>query len=74
MLIGDLIRRRGDVIADTEELSRKLSAAVEQHRSAGIELPESPEDLMDHKPVDSEPGGDGGHRDRGRRGARGRRD
>jgi len=55
VLIGDLIRRRGDVIADTEELSRKLSAAVEQHRSAGIELPESPEDLMDHGPVDSEP-------------------
>ena len=25
VLIGDLIRRRGDVIADTEELSRKLS-------------------------------------------------
>ena len=39
-LIGDLIRRREDVIADTEELSRKLTAAVEQHRAAGFELPE----------------------------------
>jgi DivIVA domain-containing protein len=39
-LIGDLIRRREDVIADTEELSGKLTAAVEQHRAAGFELPE----------------------------------
>jgi DivIVA domain-containing protein len=35
-LIGNLIRRRDDVIADTEELSRKLSAAVEQHRSTDL--------------------------------------
>jgi DivIVA domain-containing protein len=39
-LIGDLIRRREDVIADTEELSRKLSTAVEQHRSEDLQLPE----------------------------------
>jgi DivIVA domain-containing protein len=39
-LIGDLIRRRDDVISDTEELSRKLADAVEQHRAAGFELPE----------------------------------
>jgi DivIVA domain-containing protein len=39
-LIGDLIRRRDDVITDTEELSRKLTAAVEQHRAADFELPE----------------------------------
>jgi DivIVA domain-containing protein len=37
-LIGDLIRRRNDVIADTEALAGKLSTAVEQHRSE--ELPE----------------------------------
>ena len=39
-LIGNLISRRDDVMADTEELSRKLSAAVEQHRAAGFDLPE----------------------------------
>jgi len=39
-LVGDLIRRREDVIADTEELSRKLSTAVEQHRSEDLQLPE----------------------------------
>jgi DivIVA domain-containing protein len=47
-VIGNLIRRREDVIADTEELSRKLSVAVEQHRST---------DLRD---LDSPPGGDDG--------------
>jgi DivIVA domain-containing protein len=41
-LIGDLLRRRDDVMADTEELSRKLSTAVEQHRSR-FELPAGPE-------------------------------
>lgn len=40
-LIGDLIRRREDVIADTEELTRKLTTAVEQHRTENLELPES---------------------------------
>ena len=39
-LIGDLIRRREDVIADTEELSRKLTVAVEQHRSEEMQMPE----------------------------------
>ena len=39
-LIGDLIRRREDVIADTEELAGKLSTAVEQHRSEELQLPE----------------------------------
>jgi DivIVA domain-containing protein len=37
-LIGDLIRRRNDVIADTDELAGKLKTAVEQHRAE--ELPE----------------------------------
>jgi DivIVA domain-containing protein len=46
-LLGDLLRRRDDVMADTEELSRKLSAAVEQHRAAGFEPPEPPEQLDD---------------------------
>jgi DivIVA domain-containing protein len=45
-VVGNLIRRREDVIADTEELSRKLSIAVEQHRST---------DLRD---LDSLPGGE----------------
>jgi len=42
-LIGDLLRRRDDVMTDTEALSQKLAAAVEQHRSAGFELPPAPE-------------------------------
>jgi DivIVA domain-containing protein len=54
-LIGDLIRRREDVIADTEELSRKLTGAVEQHRAAGFELPEPVEPPAAHEDV--EPGG-----------------
>jgi DivIVA domain-containing protein len=39
-VIADLIRRRDDVIADTEELSAKLTAAVSQHRSGAFEPPE----------------------------------
>lgn len=39
-LIGDLLRRREDVIADTEELAGKLSTAVQQHRSEDLQLPE----------------------------------
>jgi DivIVA domain-containing protein len=35
-IVGNLIRRRDDVIADTEELSRKLAIAVEQHRSTDL--------------------------------------
>jgi DivIVA domain-containing protein len=47
-LIGDLIRRREDVISDTEELTRKLSAAVEQHRSEELSaLPSTPEPESD---------------------------
>jgi DivIVA domain-containing protein len=39
-LIGDLLRRREDVIADTEELAGKLSTAVQQHRSEDLQLPD----------------------------------
>jgi DivIVA domain-containing protein len=39
-VIADLIRRRDEVIADTAELSAKLTAAVSQHRSGAFELPE----------------------------------
>jgi DivIVA domain-containing protein len=53
-LIGDLIRRREDVIADTEELSRKLTAAVEQHRAAGFELPERLEPTAADEDVEPE--------------------
>lgn len=43
-LISDLIRRREDVLADTEELTHKLRTAVEQHRSGELsELPSTPE-------------------------------
>jgi DivIVA domain-containing protein len=40
-IIGDLIRRRDDVLADTEELSGKLKTAVEQHRSDDLRALES---------------------------------
>jgi DivIVA domain-containing protein len=43
-LFEDLIRRRDDVIADTEELAGKLRTAVEQHRSEDLdELGSQPE-------------------------------
>jgi DivIVA domain-containing protein len=38
-VIADLIRRRDDVIGDTEELSAKLTAAVSQHRAGAFERP-----------------------------------
>jgi DivIVA domain-containing protein len=56
-LIGDLIRRRDDVIADTEDLSRKLTAAVEQHRAAGFELPGPVEPPADDEDLEAEPAG-----------------
>ncbi len=46
-VIGDLIRRRDDVITDTEELSRKLAAAAEQHRSTDLSALESLSHLED---------------------------
>jgi DivIVA domain-containing protein len=53
-LIGDLVRRRDDVMADTEELARKLSAAVEQHRSAGFEQPEQIDPLAHDEDLEPE--------------------
>jgi DivIVA domain-containing protein len=47
-VIADLIRRRDDVLADTEELSAKLTGAVSQHR------PESGADQFD-KPEEFDP-------------------
>jgi len=53
-LIGDLIRRREDVIADTEELTHKLRAAVEQHRSGELsELP-SPAESEDRAAAETQ--------------------
>ncbi|HSD22784.1 MAG TPA: DivIVA domain-containing protein [Solirubrobacterales bacterium] len=46
-LIGDLVRRREDVISDTEQLSRKLADAVEQHRSEELQMPEPLPDPVD---------------------------
>ncbi len=37
-LIDDLVRRRNDVISDTEALASKLSAAAEQHRSEDLQV------------------------------------
>jgi DivIVA domain-containing protein len=55
-VIADLVRRRNDVLADTEELSAKLTGAVSEHR------PESGSDPFD-KPEELDPlsreGGEG---------------
>jgi DivIVA domain-containing protein len=53
-LIGDLLRRREDAIADTEELSRKLTTAVEQHRAAGFEQLEQLDRLADDEEFERE--------------------
>jgi DivIVA domain-containing protein len=53
-VIGDLIRRRADVIADTEELSRKLTEAVEQHRSTDLRALESLAEPHDDGPAEDE--------------------
>jgi len=44
-VIADLVRRRDDVLTDTEELSSRLTAAVSEHRPAGTDLFEKPEEL-----------------------------
>jgi DivIVA domain-containing protein len=46
-VIADLIRRRDDVLADTEELSSKLTAAVSQHRPEPGSDPFSKPDELD---------------------------
>jgi DivIVA domain-containing protein len=45
-VIADLVRRRDDVLADTEELSAKLTAAVSEHRpAAGSDPFDKPDEL-----------------------------
>jgi DivIVA domain-containing protein len=45
-VIADLVRRRGEVLSDTEELAAKLNAAVSQHRPEPDADPfEKPEEL-----------------------------
>jgi DivIVA domain-containing protein len=45
-VIADLIRRRDDVLTDTEELSAKLTAAVSQHRPGpGDDALDKPDEL-----------------------------
>jgi DivIVA domain-containing protein len=53
-VIGNLIRRRDDVIADTEELSRKLATAVEQHRSTDLQALDSLTGPEDEEPGSAE--------------------
>jgi DivIVA domain-containing protein len=62
-VIGDLVRRRDDVLADTEELAGKLRSAVTHHRSdAEADAFERPEELdplardegVDEPPVEAE--------------------
>jgi len=69
-VIADLVRRRNDVLADTEELAGKLTAAVGQHRpKPGEDSFDRPEELdplaregseqdletKDTEPVDAQP-------------------
>jgi DivIVA domain-containing protein len=45
-VIADLVRRRNDVLTDTEELSAKLTGAVSEHRAEGGSDPfDKPEEL-----------------------------
>jgi DivIVA domain-containing protein len=44
-VIADLVRRRDDVLADTEELTAKLTGAVTDHRPAGSDPFDAPEEL-----------------------------
>ncbi len=49
-VIADLVRRRDDVIADTEELSSKLTAAVAEHRPPdGADPFGKPDELDPHE-------------------------
>src|SRR3954453_19977786 len=55
-VIADLVRRRNDVLADTEELTARLPAAVSEHRPAeGADVFDKPDELdpvarEDHEP------------------------
>jgi DivIVA domain-containing protein len=51
-VIADLVRRRNDVLADTEELSSKLTGAVTEHRPEPGEDPFDKPDELD--PLDRE--------------------
>ena len=57
-VIADLVRRRNDVLADTEELSAKLTTAVSDHRpesgSDPFEQPEEPDPLAREGEEDEE--------------------
>jgi DivIVA domain-containing protein len=44
-VIADLVRRRDDVLTDTEELSRKLEGAVSEHRPGDQDLFAKPEEF-----------------------------
>ena len=46
-VIADLVRRRDDLLADTEELTSKLTAAVTQHRPAQGDDPFAKPDELD---------------------------
>ena len=55
-VIADLVRRRNDVLADTEELTAKLTGAVSEHRpESGADPFEKPEELDPFAREDEEP-------------------
>jgi DivIVA domain-containing protein len=72
-VIADLVRRRDDVLSDTEELSAKLSAAVTEHRPPAdadpfskpgefdpLEREDDLEELTDDAQLEDEPGDEEG--------------
>ena len=54
-VIADLVRRRDEVLADIEELSGKLTAAISEHRSAPQEDPFKAPEEYDPLERDDEP-------------------
>ena len=62
-VIADLVRRRDEVLADTDELTTKLTAAISEHRPAAGEDPFTAPDEYDplaREGEEGEAGGDAG--------------
>jgi DivIVA domain-containing protein len=62
-VIADLVRRRDEILADTEDLTGKLTAAVTEHRpEAGADPFDKPDEFdpeaRDEAPLGDEPGDD----------------
>jgi DivIVA domain-containing protein len=58
-VIADLVRRRDEVLADTEELTAKLTAAISEHRTPPDDDPFAAPDEYDPLARDEEPEAEG---------------